>query len=70
VVVAPEAIVAQAATGAPVGVAMIAAVPDDRPAGATLKVSPLLFFQKHNDKPFTLYQFTSSFGWYQRWKIK
>ena len=41
---APEAVVVQAATGAPAAVVMTAAVPDDKPAGATLVVSPLLFY--------------------------
>jgi hypothetical protein len=70
--VAPEAIVALAATGAPVVVveAMIAAVPDGKPAGATSKVSPLLFIQKSKNEPHSLFQFTASFGWHERWIIK
>ena len=41
---APEAVVVQAATGAPVAMVMTAAVPDDKHAGATPMASPQLFY--------------------------
>jgi hypothetical protein len=50
--------------------AMIAAVPDGKPAGATSKVSPLLFIQESKNEPHSLFQFTASFGWHERWIIK